>query len=165
MTSEVNLATTLRNLGEVEEAEAIYKKIIELQANEPNVNKAALAINLANYSKLLMDSDRLEDAEPVARRGARLLSEEYGNASYPAANGRAKLADVLSRMGRHSEAEAEFLTSYDIYIQRLGAEHRRSRELAQRIADAYQRWDEDEPGAGHGQTAANWWAIAEGANE
>ena len=156
------LATTLRRLGRDGEAEPLYLDIIADHTTRDDPRLGVLAVARANYSKLLLDQSRLEEAEHQAREGYRLLGDTYGTGSYPEANGRAKLADVLSLRGRHQEAIDEFSEAYSDYLGTLGPEHRRTLELAGRIADAYLRWDRDEPGAGHGASAEEWRAKGEG---
>ena len=154
------LANTLRDLGELDEAERLYQETIAEHTGDASF-RLALSFSHANYSKLLLVSNRLEEAEHHAREGQRLLGVEYGAHSYPAANGRAKLADVLSARGRHEEAQIEYAKAHAVYLEILGPTHRRTLELAQRIADAYERWDRDEPGAGHAESARRWEALAQ----
>ncbi len=85
----VNLAMALKACGRLSEAEAIYKRVLEIDAGHARA--------LCNFGNLLVETDRVDDAD--ARYAAALVREPE---SVDALLGR---ATVALRRNRHEDAE------------------------------------------------------------
>ena len=95
-----------RRAGADEEAERVYRRVLEARRGRPDSNDADLAATLNNLGQLLKGQGRLEEAEPLLREALermRVVMEPADrNLSVAATN----LAGLLHEMGRMVEAEA-----------------------------------------------------------
>jgi tetratricopeptide (TPR) repeat protein len=98
-------------MGQLREAEEAYRTLIaSYEPHDPPSNSSEdveyLGRSLSNLSRLLLDSDRFEDAEPECRK-ALAFWQAHDNRE-ELAQSHLRLATILWRLGRQDKAAAEF---------------------------------------------------------
>jgi tetratricopeptide (TPR) repeat protein len=97
------LGGTQHELGRYEEAEMAYLRAIQIGSSYPDRYMAA---PFSNYSLLLLDMGKLEEAEAYARRSLEAQREASGSNSLALCTRLRGLADVLKSRGKLAEAES-----------------------------------------------------------
>ncbi|GAA1029467.1 hypothetical protein GCM10009557_18040 [Virgisporangium ochraceum] len=98
LTSRNNLAATLFKQGRLEEAEAMYRRIVDAQGEHAD----GTAHN--NLGTVLYHLGRVREAEPVLRTALRMHHHASGDDDPEATRAMENLARVLARLGHRAEA-------------------------------------------------------------
>ncbi|GMU39052.1 MAG: serine/threonine-protein kinase [Phycisphaerae bacterium] len=164
----INLAHHLKNaaeffsddLGKYEDADRMQREALDLAIRVCGSDDEWVAHYLHSYAVLLRKMDRLEEAETLARQALDIREKEYPPNAYYAYYryvSQTNLGAILTRQGRFDEAQPLLLDAYalfqgpdDINLRICHA------EIAGFIADLYERWDEQSPGRGYAEQAAEW---------
>ncbi|GAA1747066.1 FxSxx-COOH system tetratricopeptide repeat protein [Nonomuraea bangladeshensis] len=123
LTSRGNLATVLRDLGRLEEAEAEARAVWQVQVRVLGEEHPDTLASRNNLALALQRLGRLGEAEAEARAvwqvQARVLGEEHPLTL----SSRNNLALVLHGLGRLGEAEAHSRAVWQVQVRVLGEEH------------------------------------------
>ncbi len=135
-----NLAAQCIELGQYDQAEPLYAQALEIRRRVLGEHHPDTLASVNSLGRLYVRMERYDEAESLlaaAVEGARQSMPEghwlrgYFLATYAA---------CLTRMERFDEAEAAFLESHNIYVNALGAEHRRTIKVITDIAGLYDDW-------------------------
>jgi serine/threonine-protein kinase len=118
-----NLAIVAQNVGDLKQAEALYREVIRRQERTYGDRHPETAITDGNYGLLLQREGRLAEAEPFLRSALSMRLSLYGPANYKVGYARVSLAMLLHDKGDLPEAESEFRQALDIYDKSLPVNH------------------------------------------
>ena len=104
---------------EVARSEALLKKAIDLQTEQPQ----PLATSLNNLAELYRSMGRYEEALPLYQRSLSIREEQLGANHPDTATSLNNLAELYYYMGRYEEALPLFQRSLSIREEQLGANH------------------------------------------
>jgi tetratricopeptide (TPR) repeat protein len=120
LTSMNNLALVLGKAKQLEEAESLFRELVEIEMEIEMENKQRsnegpkLALPLSNLADVLFDKGDFGEAEQLRRRS--LGIHEKNNNTTEAAIHRSLLARVLFEQGKVKEAEREALRGNEVGI-------------------------------------------------
>lgn len=135
--------------GLVDEAIAHYTRAIEIRTRLLGPDHGALtqAYSLRSYVKF--NADRFADAYPDALEAARIAALAYGEDTLEAVLTYNNVLYMGMHLGAFEESEPYGLTAY-----RHAPDTRVPREaVAANLATFYERWEQADPGKGHGAKA------------
>ena len=130
-----NLAVTMHEQGELEEAERQYRISIALKEERLGENHVDLASGLSNLGRVLMDGARFEQALPLVERAVRLQEQSDPN-SIAALAARINLASLRMETGDVDTAVELQRDALARFEQALGPDHMFTRLAGWRLADA-----------------------------
>ena len=146
-TSATNLAAVLKNIGELQRAEGLYRAALEGFRRELGQEHYRVAVCLNNLALLLMETGRDDEAEMFLREALRIRRKVFGNEHLAVATGLKNLALLLTRKGAYLAAEALYREALNLGRRLDGNEHRLATTL-NNLADllvTLGRYDEAEP--------------------
>jgi serine/threonine protein kinase/Tfp pilus assembly protein PilF len=127
-----NLALVTQNLGDLKQAEALYRDAIRRKERAYGVNSAQTAAPQTNLGTLLQREGRLDEAEPLFRKAVDSTLAKWGPDHYLVGYSRVSLGMLLHEKGDLSGAEDEYRQALAIYDKALPANHQyRAALLAQ----------------------------------
>jgi len=155
------LGFALTGVGELEEAEAAYRRSVELRRALPDPNPVRLARTLNNLGVVTRDLGRHGEAEEAFREAHALAGEALG-ADHPRTLVKGMhLARQLERRGASAEAEALLREQVDRVRERWGPTHWSVGQGWTRVGDLLFQVRED-PAAAEGSYREAAWLYAEG---
>ncbi len=101
-----NIANAHQGLGNLDQADAIYRQAQQQLAARGDAGRLDLATSYANHSTLLVEWDRLDEAVAVQERALALRVQVLGNDHPRLVTLWANLAQMYARQGRHHDAAA-----------------------------------------------------------
>ena len=116
-------ANVLSVQGQLAEAEAEYRRALELREQVLPLDDPDVAVSRSNLALVLSARGRYEEAEQELRRALAQVERSLGPAHPTAALFRNNLANALSAQGRHDDAEAQVRQALVLMEQALGVEH------------------------------------------
>lgn len=117
------LAYVARRAGDDAEAEAQYRRLLELQLGETSMYRTARATTLNNLAQLLKGQGRLDEAEAPMRESLEILRSELGPADRTLSVSFNNLASLLAELGRLDEAVALAREHLDHMRRTLPGDH------------------------------------------
>ena len=117
------LAYVARRAGDDAEAEAQYRRLLELQLGETSAYRTARAATLNNLAQLLRTGGRLDEAEAPMRESLEILRSELGPADRTLSVSFNNLASLLAELGRLDEAVALAREHLDHMRRTLPGDH------------------------------------------
>ena len=135
-----NLATSL-SPDRVSEAEALYRRALELNENEFGTEHPYVAVNLNNLAEALRISGKYEEAEALLRRALSIDERVLGPQHPTVATLLNNLAKVLRDTNRPSEAESLFNRALSIDRASFGPKHPTVARDLKNIAKFYKVWN------------------------
>jgi len=131
-----NLGTVLHDQDRFGEAIPMFRESLEIRARLLGETSDVYAITLGNLGDALLRSGDIEGAESALLRATQLAEDIYGPDHPRTANTYSGLASVLTRQGRHAEAEARSRAALAIHLAasgerfwRVGTERRKLAEI------------------------------------
>jgi eukaryotic-like serine/threonine-protein kinase len=118
-----NLAVVAQNIGDLAQAEALYRDVIRREERAYGDRHPETAITQGNYGLLLQREGRLAEAEPILRDVVSTTLSLYGPDHYKVGYARVSLAMLLHDQAKLSAAESEFRQALTIYDKSLPANH------------------------------------------
>jgi eukaryotic-like serine/threonine-protein kinase len=118
-----NLAVVAQNIGDLAQAEALYRDVIRREERAYGDRHPETAITQGNYGLLLQREGRLAEAEPILRDVVSTTLSLYGPDHYKVGYARVSLAMLLHDQAKLSAAESEFRQALAIYDKSLPANH------------------------------------------
>jgi eukaryotic-like serine/threonine-protein kinase len=118
-----NLAVVAQNIGDLAQAEALYRDVIRREERAYGDRHPETAITKGNYGLLLQREGRLAEAEPILRDVVSTTLSLYGPDHYKVGYARVSLAMLLHDQAKLSAAESEFRQALAIYDKSLPANH------------------------------------------
>jgi tetratricopeptide (TPR) repeat protein len=118
-----NLAIVVQNLGDLKQAEALYREAIRRREKAYGVSSAQTASASANLGLLLQREGRLDEAEPLLRSAVASTLAKWGPNHYLVGWQRVSLGIVLHDKGDLAGAEDEYRQALAIYEKALPANH------------------------------------------
>jgi tetratricopeptide (TPR) repeat protein len=109
-----NLATAYRDLKDYDQAEALFRRSIELWNQDCEPATAGLATALNNLGELFFIRGRYSEAERLLREALQVREKALGPQHPDLATGYLSYATVLRKLKRKAEAEA-----YDLRAKAL----------------------------------------------
>ena len=140
---ESNLAGLLAFRGEYEEAEAIYRAVLEGRRADYQAGDSDIATSLRNLGHLLFLKGDLEAARAPLLEALELRRAARGERSTAVASVLASLGRLAHARGRLDEAEALLVEALAIRRQRLGRFHLHVALTEKDLAAVYFDLDED----------------------
>lgn len=113
------LAQALQAVGDIKQAEALYRQAIREQ--DPNHPEAGIVLN--NLASLLNATDRQVEAEPLQRRALAMMQKSLGPRHVRTGLAASNLADILRARGQEAEAIARFRQALSIFEEALPLGH------------------------------------------
>jgi tetratricopeptide (TPR) repeat protein len=136
--------------GRVDDAIAHYTRAIEIQTRLLGPDHGSLTQSYSLRSYVKFGEGRFESAYADALEAARLAALAYGEDTLEAVLTYNNVLYMGISVGRFEEAEPYGLAAY-----RNASNTRVPPEaIAKNLATFYQKWDEADPGKGHGAKAA-----------
>lgn len=116
------LAATYAALGRFDSASVLFEQVLPLQREVYGPENIQTVQTIANLGSMLLDMDRLEEAEPLLLEALRLRTRILGDA-LPTTTVLNNLASLRQKQGRYAEAEALWTRATAIRQSALGPEH------------------------------------------
>jgi serine/threonine protein kinase len=127
-----NLALVVQNLGDLKQAEALYRDAIRRKERAYGANSAQTAAPQTNLGMLLQREGRLAEAEPLLRNAVDSTLAKWGPDHYWVGWQRVSLGMLLHDKGDLAGAENEYRQALAIYDKALPPNHQyRASLLAQ----------------------------------
>ena len=149
-----NLAVTLGERGEYDEAESLHQQVLELRLRLFGEDDYDVARSLRSLGVLYYWQSDFERAEPLLRRALEIRRATYGNHDSRVASALSSLGRLLQAKGEFEAAEATLTEALAIRRQRLGDDHHHTALSRKDLADLY--FD-----LGENATAEVLWQTAE----
>jgi serine/threonine protein kinase/Flp pilus assembly protein TadD len=118
-----NLAVVVQNLGDLKQAEALYREAIRRKEQAYGAQSTQTASAQANLGALLQREGRLEEAEPLLRSAVDSTLAKWGPDHYLVGWQRVSLGMLLHEKGDLAGAENEYRQALAIYDKALPANH------------------------------------------
>ena len=99
-----NLAFIYMGLGRYDEAEPLFKQILETDEALVGPNDPEVARSLINLAALYSAQGQYDKAEPLQKRALAIREKVFGPGSPPVAQSLNNLANLYNKMGRDDEA-------------------------------------------------------------
>jgi tetratricopeptide (TPR) repeat protein len=137
------LAYLLEERGRLDEAEALYRRVVDLTAQSVGRNHPESFGPLNNLAMLLMTEGKHDEAmqlfdELLTSAEAALPSDHYFLGIF-----RGNAGECLTATGDYVRAEPLLLSAEHILRAALGPDHPRTTKAVERIVDLYNRWGRD----------------------
>ena len=110
---------------------------------------------------LLRDLEHLEEAEALGAEAVERARRALPDGHWYRAVFLGGYGKTLLLLDRHAKAEAALLEACEVFEAALGAEHKRTIDAIESLADLYDTWHAAEPDAGYDTKAAEWRAKFE----
>jgi len=117
------LAYVARRAGDDAEAEAQYRRLLELQLGETSTYRTARATTLNNLAQLLRSGGRLDEAEAPMRESLAILRSELDPADRTLSVSFNNLTSLLDQLGRRDEAAVLAREHLDLMRRTFPADH------------------------------------------
>jgi tetratricopeptide (TPR) repeat protein len=130
-----NLAEAYRSLGRLDEAEALYRRAVELDEKAGPSNAEGLATSLNNLALVHRAQGRLEEAERVNVRSLNLLEDALGPNHPNVARSLNNLAAVYRAQGKSDQARPLLERAVAIAESTLGPKHATTQQLRRNLAN------------------------------
>lgn len=157
-----NLASVYEATSQPEDAERLYKEIVDRARRSPEGNQGELARALNSWAMLMVASGRAEEALPKAQEAVSIRTQRDGGDAHPTQYSRITLATALDGVGRGHEAIPIAESTYAYWI---GQEHADNSALAaEALANIHARLADTNPDAGHEAEAKRWQDLADQAH-
>jgi tetratricopeptide (TPR) repeat protein/tRNA A-37 threonylcarbamoyl transferase component Bud32 len=118
-----SIATVWADLGRYDDAEAEYRRAIDLATNVQGPEHPSVQALRHNLAETLDRSGRLEEAETEYRRVLASVTRALGKDHPNVAMTQAMLGNVLMKQGRYEEAETVFRSALEIGQDAYGPVH------------------------------------------
>ncbi len=122
-TAQNNLASVLRDMGRLSEAEVHIRQALEIDKISLGEGHPAYATRLNNLGSVLRDTGRLVEAEALFREALEIDRASLGAEHPTIATRLNNLGSILRDTGRLKEAEALFSEALEIDRKTLGSDH------------------------------------------
>jgi eukaryotic-like serine/threonine-protein kinase len=116
-----NLALVAQNMGDLKQAETLYRDAISRKERAYGVGDPQTADAIDNYGQLLQREGRLTEAEPLLRSALAMALTQYGPVHWKVGYARVSLAILLHDKGDLQDAESEFREALAVYDKTLPA--------------------------------------------
>lgn len=113
-TTMTNLASVLKNRGDYQPAEALYREALDSFREVLGPEHYHVAVAANNLALLLSDTGRYQDAEALYLEGLAIRRQVFGNQHAAVATGLNNLGHLLVVTRRYQDAEPLFRESLDI---------------------------------------------------
>ncbi|MBX3380149.1 MAG: serine/threonine protein kinase [Phycisphaeraceae bacterium] len=158
-----NLASVYKQLGMLDEAEALARKDLEIISRVLGEDHPDTIVSLANLGAQLRSRDRCAEALPYLERAIRgsrkMLPPDHEGTGFALG----WYASCLSSLGRFAEAEPAMLEGRAIVAKKMGETNEITIQMTKDIVKLYQDWEKADPAAGHAAKAAEWMKALESA--
>jgi tetratricopeptide (TPR) repeat protein len=124
--------------GDLDRAEPIYRRAIELENATIGPDHPEHAATLSSFGALLCDKKDFAAAEPVLRDALRIRRATFSSGDSRVLRTQGLLAETLSQLKRFDEAAAEFQSAIAV-IEAGGADPDGAAKLCQRAAEFFER--------------------------
>ena len=121
--SSSNLADVYKAQARYDEAEAQYKRALEMAEKTGGPSSLLVALILNNLTKVYEDQSRFEEVEEASARALAIREKALGPNHPDVAASVNNLAHVYERLGRYAEADKLFQRSIEIWEKALGPKH------------------------------------------
>lgn len=118
-----NLAIVQQNLGDLKQAEALYRDAIRRKEKAYGLHSAQTASAQAQFGALLQREGRLDEAEPLLRAAVDSTLAKWGPDHYLVGYSRAWLGMLLHEKGDFAGAESEYRQALATYDKALPPSH------------------------------------------
>lgn len=99
-----SLAVLARNEGRYDEAERFYRESIDVRMAVDARPNPDVAASLANFGRLLVSQDKLDEAEPILVQSVQMHEAFFDDDHFAPAMPMLSLAELKSKLGHHDEA-------------------------------------------------------------
>ncbi|MEM7307276.1 MAG: tetratricopeptide repeat protein [Planctomycetota bacterium] len=141
----LNLARTLRQLGQVDEAEASYRRAIELLRREFGPRAPNVGLALGNFGSFLYAQDRLEESREALAESLAIQREVLSPTHPLLGQALSNLSGVLATLGELEAAEELNLEALEVLRAALGDDDESTASALNNLAFLHSdlgRWSE-----------------------
>jgi len=118
-----NYAAVLERLGELAEAEAIHRRLLETNIERYGERDVRITTSLENLGLVLLSSFELDQASELFRRSLAIRVEHHGDNHTATASSKLNLGFALHHQGRQGEARELFEQTLATWRDKLGDDH------------------------------------------
>ena len=118
-----NLALALRQRGDNQSAEPLFRRALEIQEKALGPDRAATASTLNNLGSLLQSTGKLAEAERLERRALAIFQQRLGPESMELATTCSNLADLRWARGDRASAASLYRRALSIDESIYGPDH------------------------------------------
>lgn len=118
-----SLALVRKKDGQYPQAEADFRRSIEMYDRQNAVNTLEVSAPLFNLATQLMETQKYTEVEPLLLRVKRIRQQLEGNESIGVADIHNRLGVLYNQLGMKRDAEKELRLGLSIREKRLGANH------------------------------------------
>ncbi len=144
LTSMNNLAFLLDDRGENSEAERLYREVAARRIEVLGITHQDSLSSMHNLASLLLEENRLQEAERWSRQATETARHSLQEGHYLTAIFEGRLGVILTRLGHFEEAEETLLLSLEGMVGSLGADHPRTKQTRDSLAELYETWGRPE---------------------
>jgi eukaryotic-like serine/threonine-protein kinase len=138
-----DLATVLKHLGRLEEAQASLEQALDLLADLVGEDHPSRAITLDELGNVLRAQGRLEEALELQRSGLDMHRRAFGEDNTYVTTSLNNVAVTLGHLGRHAEAIEHLERAVEILESAHGSDHTQLARMLSNVANAYVRSGDD----------------------
>jgi tetratricopeptide (TPR) repeat protein len=146
----IGLAEALYALGDLDEAERIFRETIEVAPDR------YMAYLLVRLGEVLIDNGNAAEAKHILDEGLQLQRESLPGDHSDLAASQCVLGKCLTALGRYDEAEPLLLDGYDRLKAIQGESGYETRRALRCVIKLYASWHTAEPDKGYDAKAADW---------
>ena len=139
-----NLAFIYMGLGRYDEAEPLFKQILETDEALVGPNDPEVARSLNNLAELYRTQGKYAEAEPLQKRALGIQEKVLGPGHPSVARTMYDLALVYMEQGKYSEAEPLYKRTLAIEEKALGPDHTDVAWTLRKLAELYNKMGRDD---------------------
>ena len=142
-----NLALLFRQKGDLDQAERLFREIIEIDRKNLGDFHPYVAGDMRSLAAVLMSKGDHKSAEEYLRQGLAIQRKTFPEKNWQIATTKLLMGACLVQQGRFREAEALLLEAFSIVKDSFGPTHRRTQAAIQDIIKLYEAWGKPEKAA------------------
>ncbi len=151
-----NLSVNLMTQEKWAEAEKIMREVWDVRRRTLGPEHPSTLTSINNLGAALQRMRKFTEAEPLLQQALagrrRVLGPDHHHTLISMFN----VGYILANLQRTEEAEAMFLECERRRERVLGKDHPHTIATVKVLVSLYEKWEEKEPGKGHGEKAAEW---------
>jgi serine/threonine protein kinase len=144
LSSQHNLCTVLHVQGQLGEAEALARCVLDARRGQLPPGHRDIASSLALLGLILTDRGRPERAEPLLREALDTFAAAFPDDHWRVANVRSLLGGCLVRQGRYAEAEPLLLSAGRALQAPRSAPRHHARRAVENLVRLYEAWGKND---------------------
>jgi len=132
-----NLGKIYYNLGIYDEAESIFKLVLDIHRKTMGEEHPEVASSMSDLAELYIELARYKEAEPLHINAMKIRAKALGDEHPDLAESLKSLGKLYYFQGKYTDAEPLYKRSLEIYEKTLGSDHLDVASLLNNLAGLY----------------------------